>query len=197
MNFEEWLVLAMACLALSFSPGPNSTFALTSSIQYGPRQTLKGILGGALGFMTLILAALLGLANFLTMHPHMMQGLKWAGCLYLFYLGFKLWNTHSLPEARSLNQKKLFSQGYLLAISNPKIILFWVAFIPTIMAIESLTWPIITLVMFTFAVIEAATETALAVGAKSAQAFLQKNIVVIEKTSAVIFAGFGLMIILN
>jgi len=197
MNLQEWLILATACFALACSPGPNSTFALTSSIKYGPRATLKGVLGGAVGFMSLILVALLGLASFITENPILMQGLKVCGCLYLFYLGYKLWNTHSLPEATQIKPKGLFSQGFLLAISNPKIILFWVAFIPTVVAIDTLTWQTIALIIATFAFMETGFEAALVLGAKTAQRFLQKHIVKIEKTSAVVFAGFGLMILIN
>ncbi len=197
MNFQEWLILATACFALACSPGPNSTFALTSSIKFGAKSSIKGVIGGALGFMILILIALLGLAHIVTDNIYLMNLIKTAGCLYLFYLGYKLWNTHKLTDKKEVSDQGLFIQGFILAISNPKIILFCIAFIPTIIAIDALTWQTIALIIATFAIMETGFETALVLGAKTAQHFLKKHIQIIDKTSAVLFACFGILILLN
>lgn len=199
MTFEHWLALFFTCTALAISPGPSSTYALTTSIRSGHRTGLRAVAGSTLGFAALILTALIGLTAFLADFPWVLYSLKILGALYLVWLAFSLWR--QLPQAEHetvpdlpKKQANPFVRGFLIALSNPKIVLFWLAFMPSIMPLDALTARDVLLVMATFAIVEACAELSLVwLGAK-AQRFLENHVRLIDRGSAIIFIVFAVLI---
>lgn len=135
MALDTWLIYLLASIGLSLTPGPNSLLALTHGALYGARRTLFTIVGGVLGFSALIALTMFGLSALLQTSAAVLSVLKWVGGAYLIWLGIQLWRSPGLQleltahNAR-LGNAGLFRQGLLSAMANPKVLLFYGAFLP-------------------------------------------------------------------
>lgn len=135
MALDTWLLYLLASIGLSLTPGPNSLLALTHGALYGARRTLFTIVGGVFGFSALIALAMFGLSALLQTSASVLTVLKWVGGAYLLWLGIQLWRSPALQleasqRAASLGNAGLFRQGLLSAVANPKVLLFYGAFLP-------------------------------------------------------------------
>jgi threonine/homoserine/homoserine lactone efflux protein len=134
MDLQTWLLYTLAAVGLSLTPGPNGLLALTHGALYGSRKTIFTILGGSVGFTAVIGLSMFGIGALLAANVGLLVVLKWLGGAYLVFLGIQVWRSPSLAESRtevkSASGGKLFQAGLLSAISNPKGILFFVAFLP-------------------------------------------------------------------
>ena len=138
MSLELWLIYLLAAVGLSLTPGPNGLLSLTHGACFGMRATVHTVLGGALGFFVLIAASLAGMGALLAASEQAFTVAKWIGAAYLVYLGIRVWRAPApaiaaepalsgAPAARPL---RMFNQGFLVAVSNPKGIIFFAAFLP-------------------------------------------------------------------
>lgn len=135
MALHTWLVYLVASLGLSLTPGPNSLLVLTHGALHGHRRTLITVAGGALGFATLIALSMAGIGALLQASVHALVLLKIAGGLYLLWLGLQLWRAPPMElraarDAAPAGGGAMFRQGLLTALSNPKALLFYGAFLP-------------------------------------------------------------------
>lgn len=135
MALDTWLIYLLASIGLSLTPGPNSLLALTHGALYGARRTLFTIVGGVFGFSTLIALAMFGLSALLQTSASVLTVLKWVGGAYLVWLGWQLWRSPALHletagQTVRLSNAGLFRQGLLSALANPKVLLFYGAFLP-------------------------------------------------------------------
>ncbi len=135
MNLDTWLIYLLASIGLSLTPGPNSLLALTHGALYGARRTLFTTVGGVFGFSALIALAMFGLGALLQASASVLGVLKWLGGAYLVWLGVQLWRSPGLQLELNagnagLNNAGLFRQGLLSAMANPKVLLFYGAFLP-------------------------------------------------------------------
>ena len=135
MELHTWLLYLAASFGLSLSPGPNGLLALTHGAMYGSRKALFTISGGVLGFVTLIALSLFGIGALLQASIMWLTVLKWVGGAYLVWLGIQLWRAPPM-DVRAANGADgrpgwaLFREGLLSAVTNPKCILFFAAFLP-------------------------------------------------------------------
>lgn len=140
MTLEIWLVYLAAAVGLSLTPGPNGLLSLTHGACYGFRPTIWTVLGGAIGFLLLIAVSLAGLGVLLAASERAFTIAKWAGALYLVYLGIRIWCSPP-PQVRPVagataataRPYRMFRQGFLVAVSNPKGLIFFAAFLPQFM----------------------------------------------------------------
>jgi homoserine/homoserine lactone efflux protein len=133
MALHTWLIYLVAVIGLSLTPGPNSLLALTHGVLDGHRKTLFAIGGGTLGFIALIALSMLGIGTLLRTSAHALTVLKVAGGLYLIWLGIQLWRAPPLRldgDELASTRRSLFRRGLLTAVSNPKVLLFFGAFLP-------------------------------------------------------------------
>ncbi len=134
MDLQTWFLYTLAAVGLSLTPGPNGLLALTHGALYGTRKTIFTILGGSLGFATVVGFSMFGIGALLAANVGLLVVLKWLGGAYLVFLGIQVWRSPALAESRKVISNssggRLFQAGLLSAISNPKGILFFVAFLP-------------------------------------------------------------------
>jgi threonine/homoserine/homoserine lactone efflux protein len=136
MSLNAWLLYLVAAFGLSITPGPNSLLVLTHGALHGHRKTLFTVAGGATGFVALIALSMLGIGALLKASVHALLVLKLVGGAYLVWLGIQLWRAppiHLRPEAGQATRTRgstMFRQGLLTAVSNPKALLFYGAFLP-------------------------------------------------------------------
>jgi len=164
---DTWLIYLLAAIGLSMSPGPNGLLALTHGALHGQRKALFTIAGGVLGFVVVIALSLFGIGALLKTSLIWLQAMKWIGGAYLVWLGIQVWRSPPVgvelagtAEPRSAGS--LFRQGALSAMTNPKGILFFAAFLPQFIDPQRSLGVQFVVMAVTFAVIEAATECLIA-----------------------------------
>ncbi|WP_151671179.1 LysE family translocator [Nitrincola schmidtii] len=178
MAWETWLIFFVASIGLSLTPGPNSLLALTHGAIHGPVRTLNTIAGGALGFACVIALSMFGIASVLAVAENMLFIMKILGGLYLIWLGIQVWRApapgQNLHQGQRDKSSKLAKQGFLAALSNPKVILFFAAFLPQFIDPSRDLWLQFLVMMLTFVLIECLTEFLIAGFAGSISAWLKR-----------------------
>lgn len=138
MTLDTLLLYALASLALAVTPGPTMLLALSNGIGGGMRRAGWGIAGASLGSSIVIATVALGLGSLLAASEWLFSALRVAGVVYLVWLGIKLWRSPP-PDLRTAldAQEEAPPQGRLallrslaVALSNPKSLLFFAAFLP-------------------------------------------------------------------
>ena len=163
MELHTWLIYLLAAIGLSLSPGPNGLLALTHGALHGRRKALYTIFGGALGFVVVVALSMFGIGALLKTSLVWLTVMKWAGGAYLVWLGIQVWRSPPIgiePGDAALPRSgwSMFQQGALSAMTNPKGILFFAAFLPQFIdPARSLVLQFVVMAG-TFAVIEIATE---------------------------------------
>lgn len=196
MALELWLVYFVATLGLALTPGPNSLLALTHGGLYGARMALATILGGVVGFSTLIALAMFGLSALLKTAPGALLALKWMGGAYLIWLGVQLWrsppmNLTLVDSGARPSAVRLFRQGLLSALSNPKVILFYGAFLPQFVDPQRGLAVQFVVMAATFAVVEFLVELLLALLAFRVRPWLQRGGRAFNRSCGVLFVLIG------
>jgi len=135
VGIEPWLAFVVASIILLIIPGPTILTVISYSLSHGYKAKVPLILAVALGDSTALALSLLGLGALLAESAFWFQAVKWAGGLYLIYLGIKLFMAGVKPTEISGNEMvesslKLFLNTYLVTALNPKGIIFFVAFLP-------------------------------------------------------------------
>jgi threonine/homoserine/homoserine lactone efflux protein len=128
-----WPVFAgfvAAGLALNIVPGADMTFVIASAARGGRRDGIVAALGIGAGTLVHILAATLGLSAILASSQAAFNLIKWAGAAYLLWLAFSLVRGRAAPADASRAGRRLFRAAVLVNILNPKIALFFLAFLP-------------------------------------------------------------------
>jgi len=197
MALDTWLVYLLAAIGLSLSPGPNGLLALTHGALHGPRHTAWTIAGGALGFVALIGLSMFGIGALLQASAGWLVALKWVGGLYLVWLGIQVWRAPpigvDLPagERRPVVGPVLFRQGLLSAVTNPKGILFFAAFLPQFVDPQRSLFVQFAVMAGTFAVVEILTEAAIAGFADRLRPWLRRSGRRFNQACGGVFAAIG------
>ena len=167
MNPHTWLIYFVAAIGLSLSPGPNGLLALTHGVLHGRRKALYTIFGGALGFVAVIALSMFGIGALLKSSLMWLVVMKWVGGAYLVWLGVQVWRSppigldvHGAVQPRA--GWSLFRQGTLSALTNPKGLLFFTAFLPQFIDPSRSLFLQFAVMAGTFAVVEIATEVFIA-----------------------------------
>lgn len=133
MQLDTWLLYLITCCGIAVVPGPNALLVLTHGALHGRSKTLFTISGGVIGFVGVIALCVLGLGALLQASMLWLTVLKIVGGLYLIWLGVNLWRSEPITLANKDNSSSgswsLFYQGLLSAVSNPKALLLFTAFI--------------------------------------------------------------------
>ncbi|MDF1485208.1 LysE family transporter [Ramlibacter sp. H39-3-26] len=138
MRTETLLLFSTASIALAVIPGPTMLLALSNGMAGGLRRAGFGIAGASLGSSCLIALVALGLGSLLAASEVLFHALRVAGIAYLCWLGVGLWRSPapdlalaaaSVP-ARQVAGRVAFRRSLLVALTNPKAILFFAAFLP-------------------------------------------------------------------
>jgi len=167
MDAHTWFIFMLATTGLSLSPGPNGLLALTHGALHGRRMTLFTIAGGVLAFIVVIALSMFGIGALLQASLVWLTVLKWAGGAYLVWLGVQVWRSppiglHATASRTPRSGWSLFRQGALSAVSNPKAVLFFAAFLPQFIDPARSLLVQFAIMAGTFAVIEIATEIVIA-----------------------------------
>ncbi|HYG85751.1 MAG TPA: LysE family translocator [Azospirillum sp.] len=199
MTLELWMVYVLAAVGLSLTPGPNGLLSLTHGVRFGAARTVFTVLGGVVGFLVLVAASLAGLGALLAASESAFTIAKWIGAAYLVYLGLRLWKAPPpavnapTPDGadRVVGAGRLFLQGFLVATSNPKAMIFFAAFLPQFMAPEAGFWTQFVVLGGTFAVVEFLYELVLAGLAQRIAPWLSRHGCWFNRITGSMFVGIG------
>ena len=132
------LAFVYASLVLALTPGPAVVYIVARTLAQGRACGLASVLGVALGNLANAVGAALGLAALFAVSSVAFTVVKWAGAAYLVYLGIRMWRAvPAIPEANVQAPlkplRRVFRDGFLVALLNPKTTLFFAAFLPQFM----------------------------------------------------------------
>ncbi|MBP0048087.1 LysE family translocator [Marinobacterium sp. AK62] len=144
MTLESALSFFVVVVIFGLTPGPGVFAILARALMDGARPCLALAFGMAISDILYLVAACLGLAVIATHWGELFTVIRIVGAAYLIYLGWKMWQAPTDVEAMERKAKSSgvalsFLQGFLISASNPKVILFYIAFLPTFMDLGALS----------------------------------------------------------
>ncbi len=198
MDLQNWLLYTAAAVGLSLTPGPNGLLALTHGALFGARRTVFTILGGSVGFAAVIALSMFGIGALLAANVGLLVLLKWLGGAYLVWLGIQVWRSPALSQSRTdaklTSGRSLFQAGLLSALSNPKGILFFVAFLPQFIDPSQSLLLQFFIMAATFVVIEFVYELIVASLADRIQPWLKRVGKAFNRVFGGVFIGIGILL---
>ncbi|MHA3054770.1 threonine transporter RhtB [Acinetobacter sp. ANC 4633] len=135
MSFHLWLSFFAACWVISLFPGAGAIASMSNGLSHGFLRGLWNILGLQLALLLQILIVATGLGMLLNTFPVIFLAVKWLGVLYLIYLAYIQWKAPVNRIAIHKDQQQFSGsmaifKGFLINISNPKAIVFFLAIFP-------------------------------------------------------------------
>lgn len=144
MSLESGISFFLAIFIFSVTPGPGVFAILARAMVHGARSCTMLAFGMTISDVAYLILACLGLAAVAHHWSELFTAIRIAGAAYLLYLGWKMFTT--LPAIDEVDRRMVrsgalasFIQGFLISASNPKVILFYIAFLPTFMDLTTLT----------------------------------------------------------
>ncbi|WP_319381430.1 LysE family translocator [Thiomicrorhabdus sp.] len=138
--FDELAAFALIGVFLALAPGPDNLFVLMQSALYGRKDGVLLVLGLCTGLVVHTLAVALGVAALLKTSEAAFAILKILGALYLLYLAYQAYqaSTNGLRDGRHspLSASQLYRRGIFMNLTNPKVSVFFLAFLPQFAHIE-------------------------------------------------------------
>ncbi len=144
MTIYSAIGFALAIIILAATPGPGMFATVARALASGCRQAFSLICGIVLGDIIFLLFAVFGLSIMAQAMGELFFIIKICGCIYLIFLGIKIWRQK--PDSTNTRYKQSkktwcgnFISGLLITLSNPKVILFYCSFLPTFIDLSTLT----------------------------------------------------------
>jgi homoserine/homoserine lactone efflux protein len=130
MNWDLFAAFLVITVVLIVVPGPIVTLIIATGARQGTRAALMTVVGTALGNAVLLTVIGLGLGWIVQNAQMLFELLRVVGAAYLIWLGLQAWRHAGAIEEVQTSGKVNFSRGLLVALSNPKTIAFFTAFLP-------------------------------------------------------------------
>ena len=130
MNWHLFAGFVAITIVLMLTPGPIVTLVISTSATRGTRAGLITVAGTSCGNAVLLAAIALGLNWVLSHAVYLFELLRWGGAVYLVWLGIKTWRGAGKSDPQVTGDRVHFWRGFLVALSNPKTIAFFTAFLP-------------------------------------------------------------------
>jgi len=162
----------LACIVLAVTPGPSMALFVANSASHGARAGLLTVLGNAMGLSILVAAATLGMTSVMVFVAEWFDVIRWVVAAYLVWLGLSRLRAalrtaaDTSPPAVSGN---VFWRGFIVALSNPKVLLFLGAFFPQFLDPAAAIAPQLALLAVTFVVVIAATDALIVLALSTAR----------------------------
>lgn len=133
MTLEIWLTYVGTILVLMSTPGPSQLLMLSNSIGNGFYRSLATASGDLTANLLQMIVASLGLASIIVQAQSLFLFFKWAGVVYLIYLGVTLLFSDGIGKSANKQKssiKRLYLQGFFTSAANPKAVIFFAALFP-------------------------------------------------------------------
>lgn len=157
MSLSTWCIFVAVAIAAILSPGPAVFLAISNSVNFGWRRVGYSCLGNVLGLLVISSLTMAGLGALLKTSAAAFMVLKLVGAGYLIFLGQRQWRARASVFSQTEGQpagarsnRGLFLQGLLVALTNPKAILFFTALFPQFLRSDLALAPQYTILTGTF-----------------------------------------------
>lgn len=131
MNWQLFSAFLVVTTILIVVPGPVVALVIATGAQRGVRPALATVLGTVVGTAVVLAGVGFGLSWLLKMSSELFEIMRWTGAAYLFWLGIQAWRHAGDPVPKLEPRGRVFAmRGFLVAITNPKTIAFFTAFLP-------------------------------------------------------------------
>jgi threonine/homoserine/homoserine lactone efflux protein len=206
-GIENYLGFIIAGVVLNLTPGADTMYILTRSIAQGRSAGYYSVYGISTGGLIHTIFASLGLSIVLAKSVVLFMIVKYLGVSYLIYLGLKIIKEKNITfesnskKIRQLDLWKIYRQGLVTNILNPKVALFFLAFLPQFVNSDHVNGPLPFLALgLTFVT----TGTLWCLFLAYASSFLTKTIrnndrivKILQKVSGLVFIGLGVKLLTN
>jgi threonine/homoserine/homoserine lactone efflux protein len=179
MSLQVYLAFVAACIALALLPGPMVTLVIANGLRHGTRAALINIAGAQLGLAIVIGIVGIGLTSLMATMGYWFDWVRFAGAAYLVWLGIKL--IRFPVEGITADQPPppprggFFLQGLVVLLSNPKVLVFFGAFIPQFMDMNQNHFSQVAVLGVTFMVIAGITDAMYALLSGRARSIFSAN----------------------
>ncbi len=200
MTLTALLVFAGALFIAAGTPGPSVAALVARVISKGARDVLPFLFGMWAGDAIWLTCAIAGLSAIAETFYHAFVVIKWLGILYLLYLAWKMWfarpdvEEEELPQVRS--RSRMFLTGLAIALGNPKIMIFYIALLPSIIDIRAVSFGGWAELVVTLIVVLAIVDFSWMFLAAKARGFLKspRAVRIANRASAATMAGAAMAI---
>lgn len=211
MTLSTWWLFVAMTFVVSATPGPNMLYVMTVSAREGLRAAVVAMAGCMTALLAMMSLSAAGLGALLQRFPDLFDALRLAGAAYLAYLGIKCWRspvhdaerasgTQAVAAVRGVGAVRgaVYRQGFLVAASNPKAIVFAAAFFPQFLDPTVPQGPQFAVLLVTFSVIEVAWYVVYAVSGQRLSVYLQRAPVMraFNRLTGGVFVGFAALMAL-
>ncbi len=204
MSWQIWWMFVCGVFVICATPGPNMLHVMSRSQRFGFSRSMAAMAGCLAAILLALTASVAGLAALLIASPLLFEVLRYVGAGYLIYLGVSAWRgggspldiaADGQPPARSAWQ--LFRGGFLVSISNPKMLLFAAAFFPQFIDRSRPQATQFAILVATFCVLELFWYGVYAVGGSTLARFLSRPAWQrwLDRAAGTIFIAFGLALL--
>ena len=202
MSLQVYLAFVAACIALALIPGPVVTLVIANGLRHGTRAALTNIAGVQAGLTIVIGIVAVGLTTLMATMGYWFDWVRFAGAAYLVWLGIKLIRAPvdgvdaeaPPPPPRG----GFFLQGFLVLLSNPKVLVFFGAFIPQFMDMSRDHFSQVALLGITFMVTAAMTDATYAILAGRVRRFFSvRRTRLLSRVSGGFMIGGGIWLALT
>lgn len=157
MITELFIPFVLATIVLGLIPGPNVALTVANSLAHGTRYGLLAVAGTSSAMVPQLILTVLGMSAFIAFLADWFDIIRWAGVIYLVYLGIKQLRTpaQDLAHLRAKQQsvKEIFGRGFFVSLTNPKTILFYGAFFPQFVTPDGNATAQLTALALTFLIV--------------------------------------------
>jgi len=203
IDLNTYLAYIAACIVIVIVPGPSVTLIFANSLRAGTAAGLMNVAGTQAGLLIMLGVLAAGLSVVVNNLATLFDAVRLVGAAYLVWLGIKMWRSDgTLSVDAGLDTKKTlwgyFLQGLFVLLSNPKVLLFFGAFIPQF--IDPARNPLLqTLVLgVTFMLVATLLDSAYAIVAGRAGSLLSRHkIRIMERVSGTALVGGGIWLALS
>lgn len=192
-EIQNYASFISAVILFQLIPGAGTIAILNATARNGVAAGLGAVLGTLLGDFVFMVAALAGLAALMQQNPFLFEMLRYFGAAYLCWLGVSLLRAKTIQEQRQEPKKsawRYFRQAFFVSITNPKVILFFVAFFPLFLKADASCATLIAM-MLHVSLISLAYQTFLVVSGNAIAHRLKR--LPLAKTLATKLAGIALI----
>jgi homoserine/homoserine lactone efflux protein len=196
MSLELYVAYTLACIVIILVPGPTVTLVIASSMRHGTRAGLLNVAGTQAGIAVMIAIVGIGLNSMIEAMGHWFEWVRLLGAAYLIYIGWQMIRSSgklSEGEAPVAPRGGFFLQGFLVAVSNPKTLIFFGAFIPQFVDHSLAYMPQIVIMGVTALIFAAFSDSAYAVVAgRAGKALSARRVKLLSRISGGFLIGGGL-----
>ncbi|MEL7462143.1 MAG: LysE family translocator [Pseudomonadota bacterium] len=190
MDFSVWLAFLAASTALLLIPGPTVLLVLAYALGEGRRVAVPTALGVAAGDLIAMSLSLLGLGALVLASATAFVVLKWIGAVYLVWLGVRMIRRAGHGPAQyarppgGLAPRAAFANAAVVTALNPKLIAFFIAFVPQFIDPGAVFWPQAAILIVTFVVLAGVNALAYALAATRLRGVMARPGVLVWVTRA-------------